>query len=87
MPSDSDTQCAIIVEELTKARHTRANDGWVSMPHLCNMGAGYNIHSRMDELRHKRGMDIRNKIERDECNRKRKHSFYRIHPADSATND
>ena len=67
------TQCDTILEALHDAK-----GAWVPMPHLARVSESLNIHSRVDELRHKRGMDIRNKQERDECNRKRKHSFYRI---------
>lgn len=67
------SQCDVIHDALKSA------DGeWVSMPHLAALSESLNVHSRVDELRHKRGAIIENKKERDECNRRRNLSFYRI---------
>ena len=67
------TQCDAIHSCLTAAA-----GAWVPMPHLAAVSASLNIHTRVDELRRKRGVMIENKTERDHANRHRKLSFYRI---------
>jgi len=49
------SQCDTILETLLK----RAGK-WVSMPALVKASGSYNVHSRIDELRHKRGVRIEN---------------------------
>lgn len=75
------TQCQAILDELKAA-----GGQWVPMPHLAAVSESLNVHSRVDELRHKRGVMIENKKERDLVNRRRNLSFYRI-PADVQTED
>jgi hypothetical protein len=67
------TQCDAILETLKAARGE-----WVSMPYLARVSESLNIHSRVDELRQKRGLNIENKLEHDEVRRRRKTSFYRL---------
>ena len=50
-----DSQCAKILETLRAA----GND-WVTMPALVQASGSYNIHSRVDELRSKHGVQIEN---------------------------
>lgn len=64
------TQNDLIVERLRAAK-----GGWVSMPELVKASDSYNIHTRIDELRHTRGLRILNKIETIPGSR-RVHSFY-----------
>jgi hypothetical protein len=68
-----DTQNAIILDALTAAA-----GGWVPMPELVARSGSYNVHSRVDELRHKRGINILNRTERDRATKHRKLSFYSI---------
>lgn len=67
------TQCDAILETLQQAAGQ-----WVPMPHLARVSESLNIHSRIDELRHKRGLHIENKTERDAGRKHRKISFYRL---------
>ena len=67
------TQCDAILECLQEAKGE-----WVSMSHLARVSESLNIHTRVDELRHKRGAAILNKIERDACYKHRKTSYYRL---------
>lgn len=67
------TQCDAILETLQAAKGE-----WVPMPHLARISESLNIHSRVDDLRHKRGLNIENKIERDSERPRRKVSFYRM---------
>lgn len=67
------SQCDAIHDCLSAAKGE-----WVPMPHLAAVSESLNVHSRVDELRHKRGVMIENKKERDECRRRRTLSFYRI---------
>ncbi|MEI7912752.1 MAG: hypothetical protein WCK77_24255 [Verrucomicrobiota bacterium] len=71
MPTPS--QCQAIHAELLAAK-----GAWVPMPMLSHISQSLNVHSRIDELRHKRGVMIENKKERDEAQRRRTRSFYRI---------
>ncbi len=71
------SQCDAIHKALTDA-----SGAWVPMPYLAHLSQSLNVHSRVDELRHKRGTIIENKKERDELNRRRNRSFYRI-PAEA----
>lgn len=67
------TQCDLILQAL------KAADGqWVSMPQLAEAGDSLNVHSRIDELRSKRGIRIENKLESDPARPRRRRSFYRI---------
>ena len=68
------TQCDLILQALQAA-----NGEWVSMPQLAEAGESLNVHSRIDELRHKRGIHIENRTERDPLRPRRKLSFYRLH--------
>ena len=64
------SQCEAILSELH-----RANGEWVAMPHLGDVSGSRNVHSRIDELRHKYRHDIESKQVRKgrQC-----HSFYRL---------
>lgn len=64
--------------ELILATLTAAAGGWVPMPKLVELSGSYNVHSRVDELRHKRGVNILNRTERDRSTKHRKLSFYSI---------
>lgn len=55
MRLQQDSQCAKILEVLRAA----GND-WVPMPELVRASGSYNIHSRVDELRSKHGVNIEN---------------------------
>ncbi len=68
-----ETQNAIILATLEAAA-----GGWVPMPQLVAVSGSYNVHSRVDELRHKRGVNILNRTERDLAHKTRKLSFYSI---------
>lgn len=68
-----ETQNAIILATLEAAA-----GGWVPMPELAAASGSYNVHSRVDELRHKRGVHILNRTERDRAHKTRKLSFYSI---------
>jgi hypothetical protein len=48
------------------------------MPQLAQVGESMNVHSRIDELRHKRGVQIENRQEPDPNKPRRRLSFYRI---------
>ena len=67
------TQCDLILQALQAA-----NGEWVSMPQLAAAGESLNVHSRIDELRHKRGIAIENRTESDPARPRRRLSFYRI---------
>lgn len=67
------TQCELILDALKAA-----NGEWVPMPELARMGETLNVHTRIDELRHQRGLSIENKLQRDPFNPRRKLSFYRL---------
>jgi hypothetical protein len=69
------TQCDLILEELTKA----AGD-WVSMPYLAHRSGSYNVHTRIDQLRHERGLAIENKCDPDPDQPRRRLSYYRLIP-------
>ena len=53
-----DSQCGKILAALKAA-----NGDWVSMPALVLVSASYNIHSRIDELRHRHGYQIENETD------------------------
>ncbi len=55
-----------------------ANGEWVPMPKLAQVGETMNVHSRIDELRHKRGLHIENQLQSNPLNPRRKLSFYRL---------
>ena len=67
------TQCDLILQELEAARGE-----WVPMPKLAEAGDSLNVHSRIDELRHKRGLSIENKTVSDPARPRRRQSFYRL---------
>lgn len=69
----SPTQCDLILQALRAA-----NGEWVSMPQLAQAGESMNVHSRIDELRHKHGIRIENKQQADPAKPRRRLSFYRI---------
>lgn len=58
----------------------RARGRWVPMPELAVGSGSFNVHSRIDELRHKRGANIENKVRRNPTAKssQTKCSFYRI---------
>jgi len=68
-----ETQNALILAALEAAA-----GAWVPMPELVAASGSYNVHSRVDELRHKRGVNILNRTERDRAHKHRKLSFYAI---------
>jgi hypothetical protein len=71
--TSSDSQCAIIL-----ARLQQTPGQWVSMPELAHLSGSYNIHTRIDDLRHRQGYpNIENKIEYRPPGRKQ-FSFYCI---------
>lgn len=56
-----------------------ANGEWVPMPQLAAAGESMNVHTRIDELRHKHGFpSIENKMEPDPAKPRRRLSFYRL---------
>ena len=67
------TQCDLILQALRSA-----NGEWVSMPQLAAAGESLNVHSRIDELRSKRGLRIENRIMSDPQRPRRRLSFYRL---------
>jgi hypothetical protein len=64
------SQCKKILDALMAAKGQ-----WVSMVALVEVSGSYNVHSRVDELRHKHGFIIDN--ETDLTTRPHK-SFYRV---------
>ena len=50
---------------------------WVSMPELVQVSGSFNVHSRIDELRHKGGHAIENRTTRAPGSR-RHQSSYRV---------
>ena len=50
------SQCSKILNRLKE----QGGEGWVAMPELVTISGSYNIHSRVDELRHNHGVDIEN---------------------------
>ena len=55
---NENSQCAKILRVLQDARGE-----WVSMPALVLVSGSYNIHSRVDELRHVHGISIENETD------------------------
>jgi len=49
---------------------------WVPMPRLVDVSGSYNIHSRIDELRRKRFLNIACKVEQQPDGSK--HSYYML---------
>jgi len=72
-PNSNPSQSDIVLKALQAAEGE-----WVSMPELAAASESLNIHSRIDELRHKRGIPIENKLESDPHRPRRRRSFYRI---------
>lgn len=67
-----DSQCELILNRL------RATPGeWVSMPELCDVSGSYNVHTRIDQIRHERGLLVENDIRRKPRDR-RQYSYYRL---------
>lgn len=54
---------------------TAAQGDWVSMPKLVKVSGSYNVHTRIDELRHRLGAEIENKCDNDSM---AKNSSYRL---------
>jgi len=56
------SQCHLIFKALASAFEHRATNGggWVAMPKLVEASGSYNVHSRIDELRHRHGVVIEN---------------------------
>ena len=55
----ADGQCSLILEHLRRKRGE-----WVEMPELVTVSGSYNVHTRIDDLRHRRGCDIECQVER-----------------------
>lgn len=72
MNATTDSQCSLILARLRKTPGQ-----WVSMPDLVKVSGSYNIHTRIDNLRHVFGQVIECKIERQRGSR-RQFSYYRI---------
>lgn len=68
-----ESQCDLILQALKAA-----NGEWVPMPQLAAEADSLNVHSRVDELRHKRGLNIENRTESDPNRPRRRKSFYRL---------
>lgn len=62
---------------LILARLNSTPGEWVSMPELVQVSGSFNIHSRIDELRHKGGHAIENRTVRAPGSR-RLQSSYRV---------
>ena len=73
------TQCELILQALRAA-----NGEWVPMPQLASVADSLNVHSRIDELRHRHGLHIQNRVESDPRRPRRRLSFYRLHEHTSA---
>lgn len=73
------SQCDIIERVLRKHAGQR-----VSVLHLAEESESINVHSRISELRHKRGLHIENTQETVEGSRVRR-SFYTLHLPESET--
>lgn len=67
------TQCDLILQALRAA-----NGEWVSMPQLAAAADSLNVHSRVDELRHTRGIIIENQQRPDPRRPRRRLSSYRL---------
>lgn len=52
------SQTALILNRLRKSR------GWVSMTELVAISGSYNIHSRIDNIRHTLGIAVENRLQR-----------------------
>jgi hypothetical protein len=72
MRTNDDSQCAAILSRLRKDPGQ-----WVSMPDLVHVSGSFNIHTRVDEIRHRLGETVECKIESAS---RRKFSFYRVPP-------
>ena len=53
------SQCALILARL----QAQPGEGWVSMPELVAASGSFNVHSRVDELRHAHGLPIENRTD------------------------
>ena len=71
--------------DLILARLNRTPGEWVSMPELVAVSGSYNVHSRIDELRHKGGHAIENRTVRAPGSR-RHESSYRVEEKQKAEN-
>ena len=54
-----DSQCKKILDRL----QAQGGEGWVSMPDLVAISGSFNVHSRIDELRSKHGIEIHNEVD------------------------
>ncbi len=61
---------------LTRLRETPGE--WVPMPELARVSGSLNVHTRIDGLRHKRGLTIENSVVRAKDGTCANHSSYRI---------
>lgn len=57
------SQCSKIYEALKVASAAGTAAAWVEMPALVEASGSYNIHSRIDELRHVHGVAIENETD------------------------
>ena len=57
MKNSNPSQCRLILDALTAA-----SGGWVSMPRLVQVSGSYNIHTRVDEIRHRLGRPVENRV-------------------------
>ena len=81
MRLNENSQCHKILIALQAAARDAAGQthgGWVAMPTLVAVSGSYNIHSRVDELRHNHGVRIENKTD---VSTRPHRSFYRLAPA------
>lgn len=67
------SQCGRILRALR-----RAGGRWVSMPKLVVAGRSYNVHSRIDDLRHDYGIQIENSVKTVNGAPTSRKSFYRL---------
>lgn len=69
-PAAPPSQCDLILAAL------QARPGqWIPMPELARASGSLNVHTRIDQLRHERGLRIENQTERDG---RRQLSSYRL---------
>lgn len=77
MIADINTNPSQADKVLAKLKETPGE--WVEMPELARACGGFAVHSRISELRHKRGLTIEHKEESIKGSRQRA-SFYRLIP-------
>jgi hypothetical protein len=66
MPSQADKIQALLIERRGE---------WVPMPELAHVSGAYSVHSRIAELRTKRGLQVQTKVT---SHGREKFSFYRL---------